>query len=606
MFDPLTRLRGFFRELKRRKVYRVAAVYAAVAFVLVEAADLVFPALNVPSWAYSLVVVLALFGFPVALVLAWAFEVTPEGVRRAPSAEPASGGPDPAGSRRGLPAVVGLGLLAAAGVGAWYLLGADDGGVSDRSIAVLPFEATGAEASVQFSEGLYDGLLNRLANVSDLRVTSRTSAARYGEGERTIPEIGRALGIGWIVEGGVRQAGDRIRVSARLVDAREDVEEWAEEYDRDLTTQDLFAIETDLVRRIARSLQAELSSRERERVERRPTDDLEAYRLYVEGRIHMDRRTEAGVWRAVDRFQEAIERDSAYARAWSGLADARHLLVTYGYGPADTLHPRALEAARRALELDPDLAEAHASLGLLSDEYLGDVPAALRALERAVELKPSYASAYQWLGTLEGALGRPEKALEHLERAAELDPRSPVIQLVLGWTYWWVEGPSERALAHVRRAIELEPDLAAAHVDEGLILADAGRSEEAVTAIRRGLDLTSEGSFAWSLSLGALGAVHAAAGDTVRAREALARLEEPGGAPFWEAMVHAALGEERAAFEALREVEWTTVLRWDLRVFPAFDPLRDDPRYDELIREIDVSWGLNPDGSLPRETGGRR
>lgn len=602
LFPPL---RHFLTELKRRNVYKVAVTYLVAGFVVVQVADLAAGAFGMPSWFEPMVWVLAGLGLPIAVVLAWAFEVSPEGVRRTPAREWSEervrgpSGTGLPGRRQWTRGLVAVGLIAAAAMGGWYLVTAGEPEGTDRSIAVLPFEATGGEEGVQFSKGLHDGLLTRLTNVAALTVKSRTSAERYEGTDHTIPEIARELDVAWIVEGAVHQSGDRIRVNATLIDAREDDRRWARDYERDLTVENVFAIQSDLARTIAGSLQAELSPREAERLDDRPTDDLEAYRLYVQGLIHLDRRTEAGMRRSVDHFRSAIERDSSYAPAWAGLADARHILALFGYDPADTLLPGALDAARRAFELDPELAEARASLGLLYDQYLHDLPAALRELERAVELKPSYARAHQWLGTLEGALGHPEAALEHVRRAAELDPQSAVTQLVLGWTYWWIEGPGSRALAHVRRAIELEPALAVAHADEGLILSDAGRHEEAIVSLQRALERTSEGSFEWGLSIAGLGVIHARMGDTARSREMLTRLQESGEAPFWQAVVHAAIGEQTAAFQALRAVEWTTISRWDLLVLPAFDSLRDDPRYDELIRDIDRRWGLDPDGSLP-------
>lgn len=604
MRDPLHHARRFFAELKRRRVYRVAVTYLVAGFVVVQVADLAAGAFALPAWFEPMVWVVGALGLPIALVLSWAYDLGPEGIRRTgPDGETdpsVAGAPrtDRGERRRAAPALI-AGALLLGVAGAWYLAWGREGEVSDRSIAVLPFEATGGAESLRFSAGLHDGLLTRLTNIAALTVKSRTSAERYGGGDHTVPEIARELGVGWIVEGGVHQSGDRILVNATLIDARRDRRRWAREYEREITIENIFDIQGDLARTIAASLQAELSSRESERLEQRPTDDLDAYRLYIEGRINLDRRTEAGMRRADTYFQRAIERDSGYALAWSGLADVRQLLAVFGYGPSDSLNEGALDAARRALELDPGLAEAHASMGQLYDAHLKDVPSARRELERAVALKPSYAQAFQWLGELEGGRGRREPALEHLRKAAELDPQSAVIQLVLGWTYWWAEGPGPNALSHVRRAKELEPSLAVAHVDEGMILSDSGRHEEAIAALLRGLDLASERSFSEGLGLAGLGVARVAAGDPAGARELLARLEQRGDTPLWEAMVHAALEEEDAAFRALDRVEWTSTYRWDLLVLPAFDPLRDDPRYETLVGAINESWGLNPDGSLP-------
>lgn len=604
MPDPFGALHRFLVELRRRRVYQVAAAYLMGAFVVVQIADLAAGAFDLPPWVEPFVWVLSGLGLPLALVLAWAYDLGPSGLRPATADE----GGEPAdhveaertvspGYRRF--ALLAVGLVVVGAAGAWYVAGGTPTEITDRSIAVLPFTTTGGEESLRFGQGLYDGLLTRLTNLAALTVKSRTSSDRYEASELTIPEIAREMDVAWIVEGSVHRAADRIRVNATLIDARADDRRWAQDYDRAVTVENVFEIQTDLARRIASSLQAEMSPREEARLRRRPTDDLEAYRLYLEGRVHLDRRTEVGFRRAVELFDGAIERDPAYALAWSGLADARSLQATFGYGPPDSLRQAAFEAAREALRLDPDLAEAHASLGLLYDDHFHDLPSGLREMTRAVELKPSYAQAHQWLGEMEGGRGRQQEALSHLRRAAELDPGSAVIQLVLGWTHWWVEGPDSVALDHVRRARELEPSLAVTHVDEGLILSDAGRHEEALAALERGRSLSSPGSFTAGLALGALGVARAAAGDPAASRQHLQSLRERGQAPLWEAMIHAALGEEDAAFAALDRVEWTAVLRWDLLVLPSFDSLRDDPRYQRLLADVYRQWGLEPDGSEP-------
>jgi len=599
-------LQRFFLELKRRHVYRVAVAYLVAAFVVVQVADLLAGAFGLPSWFEPMVWVLGALGLPIALVLAWAYDVGPDGIRRTPDAdrgEPIAGlrGGPPERTGFGRRALIGVGILVVVATGGWYLLAAGEPEVTNRSIAVLPFEATGGEESLEFSAGLHDDLLTRLTNVAALTVKSRTSAQRYQGTDKSIPEIASELDVGWIVEGAVHRSGDRIRVNATLIDARSDARRWARDYDREVTVEDVFDIQSDLARMIAQSLQAELSAREAARLDLRPTDDLEAYRLYIQGRSSLDRRTEVGMRSAADDFERAIERDSAYALAWSGLADARGLLALYGYGPADSLRPLALDDARRAVALDPELAEARVSLGQLYDDYLRDRASAIREMRRAVELKPSYAQGYLWLAELEGGRGRQEEALEHARRAAELDPRSPVVHVVLAWVYWWIDGPEPDALAQMRLAKELEPSFVVAQSDEGMLLGDAGRTAEGIAALERGLAMSVDGSLERGVSLAGLGVVFADAGEPDRAREMLARLREEGGMSFWESLVLAALGDTEAAFEALDEVEWTSVYVWDLLVLPGFAPLRDDPRYEALVRANNRRWGLNPDGSLPEE-----
>jgi TolB-like protein len=468
-----------------------------------------------------------------------------------------------------------------------------------RSIAVLPFETVGAEEGTQFAQGIHDDLLSRLSGVSDLRVISRTSVMQYQETSRTLPEIARELGVRWIVEGTVQRVGSQVQVNAQLIHAQNDTHEWGQNYQRALTTENLFAIQDELTTKIARSLEATLTTQEEERIARRPTENLEAYRLYVKGRALLDRRSDEGIQQAARYFQQALARDSSYALAWAGLADARSLLSLYGYAPADSVLPTALAAADRAVELNPDLAEAHASRALVND-YRRNGPAAIRGYQKALDLNPNYARAHQWLGNLYLALGRRAAAVSHLQTAAELDPMSPSIHAALAGAHNRRQPPrTEAALTHTDRAKQLAPDYAAGHIVEGVALSRAGRYEEALLALQRGLDMAAPGDGVRRLHLGKPAVVRVQMGDTTGARAQLQRLEANDESPFARAEVHAALGEADAAFADLRRVEWAKFLAAELRYGPALAPLRGDPRYRSLLQTVNQIWGLNADGTLP-------
>lgn len=605
-------MRQLFQELKRRNVYRVAATYAVVAFVTLQAAELVFPATTLEG-VYDVLVVIAFVGFPLALVLAWAFEMTPEGVRRTP----ASGDPvestgelaegevrptEPPGSRgrRAVGALVGLGLVAAAVVGGWYLVGGggESREVTDRSIAVLPFENMGGEESEQFTQGVHDGLLTRLANISDLQVISRTSVMRYEGTDRALPELARELGVQWIVEGAVQQAGGQVQVNAQLIDARTDIHRWAEDYRRELTAEKLFALQGEIAGEIARSLEAELTPEEEERVERQPTADLTAYQLYVQGRRELARRWAGDMEEAVRLFRRAIERDSSFALAWSGLADAAGHRW-WGFEGYDTLSVTPAQAARRALELDPNLAEAHASMGLVHYRQR-EGPAALEALHRAVNLKPSYPEAHNWLGLVYKVLGRRDEGLRHLELASELNPQHQLARHYLYDTYI-ARGEIERGLESIR---EQKRRYGGVYLAEPRALYHLGRFEDARAALR---DIRARQSDPDELDRdyvpAYLAAVETAQGDTARARELLTELQERDQPPLVLAYAHAAFGDADATLSAFEKIdEWDYVPTVTLRyiAFPeGMGLIRDDPRYDALLREVNVHWGLNPDGSLP-------
>jgi tetratricopeptide (TPR) repeat protein len=438
--------------------------------------------------------------------------------------------------------------------------------------------------------------------VSDLQVISRTSVTPYRDTDKSLPEIARELDVKWIVEGSVQQSGPSVQVSAQLINAPNDAHAWAQNYRRELTPENLFAIQNELTKEITRSLEATLTAQEEQRIERRPPETLDAYRLYVQGRALLDQRSDQGIEQAVSYFQRALAADSTYALAWAGLADARSLLSLYGYAPPDSVLPRAQRAAERAVALDPDLAEAHASLALVND-YQRNAPPAVREYERALDLNPNYARAHQWLGNLELALGQLEKATSHLRTAAELDPMAPSLHAALAGAYNRQQPPrTDAALTHTARAKELAPDYAAAHIVEGVALARANRHEEALAAFDRGFDLAAPGDGVRQLHRGKPAVVHVRMGNPTRARALLDTLEQNDESHYARAEVHAALGDLDAAVADLQTVTWSKFLAAELRYGPALDSLRDDPRYRDLLHTVNRTWGLAPDGSLPTDS----
>ena len=421
---------GFFEEVQRRKVYRVAAAYIIAAGFIIQIGSAVFPAWELPNWAFRLVVVLLLIGFPLALILAWAYDVTPQGIRATstPSVPVAR-------RRRNLIMLIAIGVIISAAAG-FFLLPRASARKIDKSIAVLPFQNLSNEKeNAYFADGIQDDILTNLSKIGDLKVISRMSVMSYrGDGVRNAREIGKALGVGTLLEGSVRRAGNRVRVNVQLINANNDEHIWAEDYDRDLT--DVFAIQTDLAQKIASALQAKLSPNEKARLDNRPTQNPDAYLLFVQARDYANRTDmfRDTTLKAEPLFEQAIKLDPTFAAAFAGLS----MVESWAYHSFDPLPARrekARTAANEALRLQPDLPEAHLALGF--SYYYGDrdYERALAEFEIAKRGLPNEAQAYMAIGAIQRRQGRWVESTANLEKAAELDPKNSSVLLNLGYNY---------------------------------------------------------------------------------------------------------------------------------------------------------------------------
>src|SRR5712692_4860966 len=386
-------LQNFFAELKRRNVYKVAVAYAVVGWLLIQVATQVFPFFEIPNWAVRLVVALIAIGFPIALVIAWAFEATPEGIKRTEIADAM-----PATSGHKKHAWIYIVVICGAISVMLFFLGrytagsktkASPNDISNKSIAVLPFDNLSRDPdNAFFAEGVQEEILTRLSKVADLKVISRTSTQRFKSSPDNLPQIAKQLGVANILEGSVQKAADQVRVSVQLINANSDAHLWAESFDRKLT--DIFAVETDIAKAIAETLRVRLTGAEREQLAKPPTENLKAFQYYMQGRSISQRRTREDLLTAVQYYERAIDEDRNYALAYAGLSDAYSTLGVFDYiAPIEGRH-KAEEAARKALALDENLPEAHAALGLAyinfspSNFSLGD-----GELRHAIELSPS-------------------------------------------------------------------------------------------------------------------------------------------------------------------------------------------------------------------------
>jgi TolB-like protein/Tfp pilus assembly protein PilF len=581
------KLHGFFSELKRRNVYKVAVAYVVAGWALAQGIAQVFPVFDVPNWIVRLIVLLIVIGFPIALVLAWAFEITPEGLKRTEDVDPAAQGRTK--SHIWIYVVI-VGALLSIGL---FMLGrygfrdktSSSNEVLAKSVAVLPFGNLSRDPDNEyFAAGIQDEIITRLAQLSDLKVISCTSTQRYKSTGENLRQIASELGVTNIVEGSVQKANDQVHVNVQLLNAVTDSHLWADTFDRKLT--DVFGVESEIAKTIANTLRAKLTGREAATLSARPTENNAAHDLYLKGRFFWNKRTSADMKTALGYFEQAANVDPNYAIAYAGMADCYLLLPLYGGGVPTEMYPKATAMAQKAIALDPNLGEPHASLGLIHALFDFDFATSVREFEEAIQLNPNYATAHHWFGdsTLP-ALGQFDRANAEVKRALDLDPLSVVYNVDAG-TVYWITGRYQEAVAQFRRAIEMDPRSYTAHWGLGQALERVGDLAGAIAEYEKSTQLDDD-----PLPLGLLGAAKAKAADRAAALTILSRLEDVTKhryVPDYSfALIHLALGQKTEAMKWLESsyAKHQPDLNW-IRVDPDLRPLRGDPRFEVLAEKI--------------------
>jgi len=580
--------RSFFAELKRRNIYKVAIAYGVVAWLLMQIASQIFPFFDIPNWAIRLVVLLLILGFPIALIIAWAFESTPQGIKRTEAA-------DAAGEHSRGGAWVYIVLIGAALSVGLFFLGrytasrkqTESAELPAKSIAVLLFENLSEEkGNAYFADGIQEEILTRLAKIADLKVISRTSTQQFQSKPANLSEIAKQLGVANILEGSVQRSADQVRVNVQLIKAETDAHLWADTFDRKLT--DIFAVESEIATAIAETLQAKLTGSEKTAIAKRPTANPEAYQLYLKGLFFWNKRTGADLRTAIDYFNQALGKDPSYALAYVGLADSYSLLNFYGgaASPADS-YPQAKEAAKKALQLDDTSAEAHTSFAYVLENYDFDLEQSLKEFERATQLNPNYATAHHWFanGVL-SALGQFDRAIAAGKRAVELDPLSLIINANLGEDYFYARRYDE-AIAQLCKTIEMDPRFYYAHWALGIALQSKGQLNEAIAEYRKAAELSDD-----PYVLALLGQAYARAGQREEAQKILGRLSEETKSRYVHAysfvLMYLALGDKERAIDemerAYRERAGTDIVY--IKIDPMLDELRGNPRFEALVQKV--------------------
>jgi TolB-like protein len=575
---------SFFAELKRRNVYKVAVAYIVGGWALSQGIAQVFPVFDVPNWAIRLVVLLIIIGLPVALVLAWAFEITPQGIKLTETADamPASAKP----KKFAWLYVVIIG--AAISIGLFFLGRYTAGNAASRnsegaaalpqkSIAVLPLiNESGDPKDEYFSDGLSEELIAALAQISGLKVIGRSSSFRFKDRKEEPKAIGEKLGVGTLLDGTVRKQGDRVRIVAELVNAADGIQLWTRTFDREL--KDIFAVQEEIAKAVAESLKVKLFGTQ-ENPSQIATNNVEAHNAYLQGHFHLLRRNAEDFRKAIGYYDQAIELDPRYALAYAERAEAWAFMGDLT-GQRPTAYPKARTDAEKAVAIAPDLAEARAALGwvrCLADWKFAE---GVAELNRAKELSPANPTANDLLARIIVYLGRFDEAERQARQAVELDPLSTVTQANLARVLFYA-GKLDEADAVARKSAELQPTGAATHRWQVLIAVQRG---DADAALREAQLEPDEGFRRFELAL-----AHFARGDRPAADAALADLiaKAREGFAYQIAEVYAVRGDKDKAFDWLEiSLNDRDAGMLGLLVDPLLRGLRDDPRYKNLVAKV--------------------
>lgn len=581
---------NFFAELRRRNVYKVAVAYIVAGWALSQGIAQVFPVFDVPNWAIRLIVLLIIIGLPIALVLAWMFELTPQGIKRTETADAMP--PSAFRKKHTWIYVVVIGGLVSIGL---FFLGRytalTTGGplgenLPVKSIAVLPFENLSDDKNTAyFSDGITEEILNALAQIPNLKVAARRSAFQFKGTDLDLRKIGQVLGVAHILEGSLQKAGDQVRINVQLVDVQNGLQAWSEKYDRKL--DNVFAVEDEIAKAIATKLRVQLTGGAGQPLVVDSTNNPQAHELYLRGLTLLAARG-PGLLEARDSFQKAVNLDANYAQAWAALAVTELILPSYGLDSFDASLPRGESAAQRALSLDSNTASAYVAVGL-ANTFRCRWPEADRAFRRALALAPGDAEAVNQYAQFLSAVGQLEPSLREIERAQQLDPLSPIIGVIHAGALAALRRDAE-AEAQIKSVVAAHPEFAAAHNWAACQYIDRKMYPEAEAELRSLAELNGESGDAKAL----LARGMSDPAQRVAAVNSLETSPDNDGIrrdTIWYAFYLISLGERGRALDELEiySVKHNSAFAgwlWNR----GFDPLRDDPRFEAVLAKLALPY----------------
>ena len=579
---------SFFSELKRRNVYKVAVAYIVAGWALSQGIAQVFPVFDVPNWAIRIIVLLIILGFPVAVVLAWAFELTPEGLKRTEDVDPIVAARAP--KKHLWIYVVAIGAALSIGL---FFLGRYTARSSEaasnlpvKSIAVLPFENLSDDKNTAyFSDGITEEILNALAQIPNLKVAARRSAFQFKGNDLDLRKIGQILGVAHILEGSLQKVGDQVRINVQLVDVQNGLQAWSEKYDRKL--DNVFAVEDEIAKAIATKLRVQLTGGAGQPLVTDSTNNPRAHELYLRGLTLLAARG-PGLVEARDSFQKAVNLDAGYAQAWGALAVTELLLPSYGLDSFDASLARGESAAQRAVSLDSNTASAYVAVGL-ADVIRCRWPEADQALRRALVLAPGDAEAVNQYAQFLSTIGQLEPSLREIERAQQLDPLSPIIGVIRAGTLAALRR-DDAAETQIKKVLTAHPEFAAAHAWAATEYIDRKMYSEAEAQLRSFGKLQGQNGDAKALLARGMA-------DPAQRMAAVNSLEtSPDNAdfrrdPILYAFYLISLGERSAALDQLEiyAVKHNSAFApwlWNR----GFDPLRDEPRFKAVLAKLALPY----------------